>query len=447
MKLNFPQKFISVIEKIDKSSRENNLESFIVGGFVRDLILKKEPKDMDIMVCPKNFFLDKPAPASCQNPGIFLAQYLHKKYPSSSLVVFEKFGTAKLLIDEKEIEFVMPRKEVYTNQSRNPHTTLGTIKQDAIRRDFTVNALFLKISDGEILDLTKMGIEDIKNKILRVTDPENAEFIFNQDPLRILRAIRFSGQLDFPIEPHTFTALSKTVQRISIVSPERIRDEIIKILLCQKPAKLFETLNKLNLIEIIFKRFNRAEIAKSIDEKQFEILDKTPQNFVLRMCAFLYPFKEKENVEIILKGLKIPKSTIYEILDILKNVELFFAQANLKVSFSDEKIRFMVYSCGKNFANVLDFAQLIFSQKFDFAALKKRIEFLKQKDELFINDRILNGNEIMHFFNLPSGFWLKQVKENMILQLCKNIKISRNELLEKLKSGFKEDASGRERGV
>jgi tRNA nucleotidyltransferase/poly(A) polymerase len=191
--------------------------------------------------------------------GIDFSKFLAKKYNLAAPVVFEKFGTSKLFIDSEEVEFVMPRKEYYDNNSRNPDTEIGSLEQDALRRDFTVNALFLEIKNFDILDLTKKGVEDIKNGIIRVTDEKNAEVIFSQDPLRILRAIRQSLQLGFKIEEKTYSAMRQNSERISIVSPERIRDEINKILIEEAPSKSFLMMDDIGILENILPEISKLK--------------------------------------------------------------------------------------------------------------------------------------------------------------------------------------------
>ena len=211
-KIQIPEKFIGIMDKISQTAQENSFETYAVGGFVRDIFLKRQPKDLDIMVEDKKNKNNATA-------GIRFSEILSAKYALGKPVTFERFGTSKLFIDGEEVEFVMPRKEYYTDNSRNPDTEIGSLEQDALRRDFTVNALFLRLSDMEVLDLTKKGLEDIKNKTIRVTDQANADIIFNQDPLRILRAVRQKLQLGFDIEYITFEAMKKASGRIHIVAP------------------------------------------------------------------------------------------------------------------------------------------------------------------------------------------------------------------------------------
>lgn len=239
LKGKIPKNYIGIVEKITKIATDNNYVIYAVGGFVRDLIINREPNDLDIMV-------------ETDNGGIEFAQLLSNKLNLSEPVIFERFGTAKLTVENREIEFIMPRKEYYDENSRNPDTEIGSLRQDALRRDFTVNALFLRLNDMELVDLTGLGLEDIKNKIIRVTDESASDVIFEQDPLRILRAVRQSFQLDFEIESKTYSSMKKNIERIKIVSPERIRDEINKMLVLDNPSKAFDMLKSIGLFSVIF---------------------------------------------------------------------------------------------------------------------------------------------------------------------------------------------------
>ena len=167
-RISVPKRYESIVDKISFTAKENNFDAYVVGGFVRDLFLDREPKDLDIMICPKDSSVND------RLAGVNFSKILANKYKLREPVIFEKFGTSKLFIDNEEVEFVMPRKEYYDFNSRNPNTQLASLEQDALRRDFTVNALFLRLSDMKVLDLTSGGLNDIKNKIIRVTDISSA---------------------------------------------------------------------------------------------------------------------------------------------------------------------------------------------------------------------------------------------------------------------------------
>jgi tRNA nucleotidyltransferase/poly(A) polymerase len=426
--LSLPKNIMGFVETIKTLSKENGFDCYIVGGAVRDLILNGAPKDLDILVC------DKQNRAEIgKNSGIIMAKLLSEKYAGSSLVVFERFGTARFIYDGFEIEFVMPRKEYYTDDSRNPDTELGDIAQDALRRDFTVNALFLKISDGSLLDLTSLGLKDIKRRLLQTTDPAKAEFIFNQDPLRTLRAIRFSGQLGFAIDPFTFSAIKKTAKRISIVSPERIRDELIKILLQTKPSHPFLLLWESLLLGEILPEIQRL---KNSNESHFcqmlKALDDIEPDLVLRLSAmsvFLEPHLAKQ----LLHRLKFPKLIIIRTLKIIEHCKILLEKINAAGKMTDAQIRMFAYSSGEMLFDILKTAESFIKAKGisqeKFNQIKNRVFALESDGKLFFNANIIDGNIIMQTFNLPQGKWLKDAKDFIIDTLAHNPDISKDEIL------------------
>jgi tRNA nucleotidyltransferase/poly(A) polymerase len=457
MKIEIPKLFIPIAQKISQTAKENGFQTYIVGGFVRDLILKKEPKDMDIMA--ENLSGSNNA----KSAGIELAKILSQKYNLRQPVIFEKFGTAKLAIDGQEIEFVMPRIEYYQDDSRNPQTQIGTLQQDALRRDFTVNALFLRLSDMKLLDLTKNGIEDIKREVLRATDTKNAEIIFSQDPLRILRALRFSGQLGFSIEAKTFAAMKNTVSRISIVSPERIRDEINKILVLDKPSKVFAKMDKIGLLEILFPEIKKLQDLKQPEKSRFEnaykhtmsVLDKTEPFLSLRMASlfcnigktktqnekgkksknssYSYEIKSAEIAQRILEELKFSKDFIEQVVLIIEN---YTRPLDYNSSWGDGAIRRLAFNCGQNIDFIMNLAKANIGKsnpKIKLDELAERIEKLKIKNELETEKNFISGEFLMKHFNLGPGQWIKTAKSQIIDALIENPKLTKEEAFEIVK--------------
>ncbi len=198
-----------ISEAIKGTSFENN--SYIAGGFVRDLVMGKKSNDLDIVV-------------ALENGGEKLAEFLFEKGASSKPVIFERFGTALAIINGHKVEFVMTRKESYRARSRKPDVQIGTLKQDVFRRDFTINSLLMNISNNEILDITEKGFADIKNRIIRSSSEPS--IIFAEDPLRMLRAVRFSVELNFNIESETVKGIKFNVDKLEDISWERKRDEL-----------------------------------------------------------------------------------------------------------------------------------------------------------------------------------------------------------------------------
>jgi tRNA nucleotidyltransferase/poly(A) polymerase len=444
-----PERYVSIISKIVLAAKENNFETYIVGGFIRDLLLDREPKDLDIVVCSKNKITDR------QFSGINFSKILAKKYSLHDPVVFERFGTSKLFINSKEVEFVMPRKEYYEFDSRNPDTTLGSLEEDALRRDFTINALFLRLSDMTILDFTSKGIKDIKNKTIRVTDPKNAEIIFRQDPLRILRAVRQSLQLGFSIETITYDAMKASAKRIDIVSPERIRDELNKIIIEQSPSKAFLMIDDINLLQEILPevaRLKNLEQAKKyhVDDvftHTLKTLDKTRNDATLRISALFHDigkFKtyKKTGSEIsflghecegILKRLKYPKDFIRRVSSIIKNHMYLKMYTN---DWSDSAIRKFFKRCANDYDLIMEISKADCAKINDerkLADLNARIENLKLKNMLYKGE-MFSGKELMEIFNKPAGKWIKIAKNKIEELQIENPKITKGKAIKIIKN-------------
>lgn len=225
-----------IFAMISEVADELNVECYVIGGFVRDLFLQRKSEDIDVVVI---------------GSGIELAEKLSKRINGSKLSVFKNFGTAQIKWKNLEVEFVGARKESYRADSRKPIVEDGTLEDDQNRRDFTINALALCLNKerfGELIDPFN-GISDIKNKIIKT--PLNPDVTFNDDPLRMMRCIRFSAQLQFYIEENTFEAISRVKERISIISKERIVDELNKIMASKIPSIGFELLKRSGLLELI----------------------------------------------------------------------------------------------------------------------------------------------------------------------------------------------------
>ncbi len=214
-----------------------NAPAFIIGGYVRDLILKRDSTDIDIVI---------------EGSGIELARKVGEKLGIDNVAVFKNFGTAMLIYDNYKIEFVGARKESYRNDSRKPIVEDGSIKDDQLRRDFTINALSVSLHNsnfGQLLDPFD-GIGDLEKKIIRT--PLNPDITFSDDPLRMLRAIRFATQLGFSIEEDSYASIRRNAERLKIVSAERITDELNKIILSPKPSVGFKLLLETGLLQIFF---------------------------------------------------------------------------------------------------------------------------------------------------------------------------------------------------
>ncbi len=235
---------------VSQVSEEQNLPAYVIGGFVRDSILKRPSKDIDIVV---------------QGSGIRLAELVAEKAGIKNVTVFKNFGTAMLRYGDMEVEFVGARKESYRTNSRKPIVEDGTLEDDQNRRDFTINALAISLNKkdyGALVDPFN-GVEDLKNRIIRT--PLDPITTFSDDPLRMIRAIRFSAQLGFKIEDKTFAAISTIKDRITIVSRERIADELNKIMVSKKPSLGFVLFDKSGLLTYILPALEKL---KGVETKE-----------------------------------------------------------------------------------------------------------------------------------------------------------------------------------
>ena len=438
-----PKNYRSVVNNLIKIANDNKFIIYAVGGFVRDIILNRAPNDLDIMV-------------EGENAGIEFSKLVAKTLKIHPPVVFEKFATSKLLIENKEIEFIMPRKEYYDINSRNPKTQKGTLEQDALRRDFTVNALFLRLNDFKLFDLTKKGLDDINNKIIRVTDEKSSDIIFEQDPLRILRAVRQSFQLNFLIEPKTYQSMKNKVNRINIVSGERIGEEINKILLLDKPSMAFGMLDDIGLLSILFPELKQTQNVlqpkpyhdKDVYNHTMEVVDKIQKSLLLKTAALFHDIgkaqtKSEKNGKISFINHETESSNIAKKIllrlkysaDFIKQV-CFLIQNHMypkmyNSSWKDSSVRKFANKLGDsiedirllNIADTKEFNNEIFG----------RVNLLKQKNMLLPEDELFNGNELIKIFNKPAGKWISDVKEYIRNLQFDNPKITKEEVLEKLK--------------
>lgn len=240
-----------IFQQIGKAAASLNMPCYLIGGFVRDKVIGRATKDIDIV---------------CIGDGITLAHKVAEVFhPKPYVSFFKNFGTAQIKIDDLEIEFVGARKESYAQNSRKPEVAPGTIEDDQNRRDFTINAMAISLNAadyGSLIDPFN-GIQAIQDRII-VTPLEPSQ-TFSDDPLRMMRAIRFAAQLNYTIVPETLAAIAANVHRINIVSQERITDELNKIMLCEKPSVGWDLLFKTGLLQKIFPQMVDLHGAEFID--------------------------------------------------------------------------------------------------------------------------------------------------------------------------------------
>lgn len=231
-----------IFKLISETADELNLECYVIGGWVRDLFLERPSKDIDVVVVG----------GGIERPGIVIAEALKKKLGKAHIAIYRNFGTAQLKYKNMEVEFVGARRESYDRNSRKPITEDGTLEEDQNRRDFTINAMALCLNAeryGELVDPFN-GMYDLEDGI--IATPLDPDITFSDDPLRMMRCVRFATQLNFIIEDETFEALERNKERIKIISGERIADELNKIMLSPIPSKGLIDLDRCGLLELIF---------------------------------------------------------------------------------------------------------------------------------------------------------------------------------------------------
>jgi len=434
-----------VIKTISQIAHINGYKIYLVGGYVRDLLLGKPSKDIDITVIGN---------------GIEFAKIVCKFLENSTLTIFKNFLTAHLNYNNYEIEIVSARKESYKRDSRKPIVSGGTLYDDIQRRDFTINSIAVSLENdnyGEIIDFFG-GINDLKNKIIKTTNDPN--ITFSDDPLRMLRAIRFATTLDFYIEKDTFLGIKRNVERINIVSVERITEELNKILLANKPSKGFILLQKSGLLKIILPELSVLEEVINIDEKghknnfihTMKVLDKVKEktnNLWLLWATLLHdigkhktkmfdPIKgwtfHNHNIvgafmaEKIFKRLKLPLNEKFNYVSKLIKMHLR-PFSLLNEDNTDSSIRRLIFEAGDDLEDLLLLAESDITTKNieklnnlleKFSHLRERIKLVEEKDRIRNFKVPVNGNEIMKWFNL---------------QPCKLVGILKNRLKDAILDG------------
>ena len=418
-----------LLKKIAAAAEAMDMPCFLIGGFVRDKIIGRPTKDIDIV---------------CIGDGIELAHAVAQQFnPKPVVNFFKNFGTAQIKLADIDIEFVGARKESYSHDSRNPVVLSGTLEDDQNRRDFTINALAIslnKVNYGALIDPFN-GISDIEHKVLQT--PLDPNITFSDDPLRMMRAIRFATQLNFTIEEKTFAAILQNAGRIKIVSGERIADELNKIVSCKKPSVGFDLLYKSGLLKIIFPQMVDLAGAEYIDGKGHKdnfyhtlqvvdnICDHT-DDLWLRWAAVLHdiakPATKKFEVghgwtfhgHEVLGGRMVPK--IFSQLKLPLNekmkfvrklVELHLRPISLtKDNITDAAIRRLLFDAGEDFDALMTLCNADITSKNkqkvkrfleNFEMVRIRCAEVEASDQLRNWQPPITGEMIMERFNLPPG--------------------------------------------
>lgn len=413
-------------------------QTFVIGGFVRDLLLERQKvKDIDIVT---------------EGSGIELALSVADKLHSKPKVsVFKRFGTAMIHVKDYDVEFVGARKESYSFDSRKPFVETGTIEDDQNRRDFTINTLAISLNEenfGELVDPFN-GLEDLKRKIIRT--PLDPEITYSDDPLRMIRAIRFATQLNFTIESSSFLAIKENAERFDILSKERITDEFNKIMMSPQPSIGLKLLYEANLLQRFLPELTDLQGIEEVEGQKhkdnffhtLEVVDnisKTTNNLWLRWAALLHDigkartkkfdkkigwtfhsheFVGSKMVLSLFKRLKLPLG------DPLKYVQKLVQNSSRPISLitddaSDSALRRLLFDMGDDLEDLFLLCkadittknikkQTRFKQNFDY--VEEKIKEVEEKDKIRNFQPPITGHDIMEAFEIIEGKQIGTIKE------------------------------------
>lgn len=415
------------------------LETYVVGGYVRDLLLGRPSKDIDF---------------TCVGSGILLAQEVAKSFSEHvPLTIFKNFGTAMLKLQDWELEFVGARKESYRLESRKPIVEDGTLLEDLERRDFTINAMAISLNSNNYGDLVDPfgGTKDLKSK--QIKTPLQAGITFSDDPLRMMRAVRFAAQLQFDIEADTFYALTEHAPRLKIISGERIIDELNKILLTKTPSYGFKLLFASKLLHEFFPEMVALQGVDSVDDKShkdnfyhtLQVLDNVCQyteNLWLRWAAVMHDIakpatkrfhpsigwtfhghedKGARMTPAIFKRLKLPLDDRMKYVQKLVRLHLR-PIALVKEEVTDSALRRLLFDAGDDIEDLMMLCRADITSKNNkkvqkyldnFARVEQKLHEVEQKDQVRNFQPPISGEEIMITFGISPSKIVGELKEEI----------------------------------
>ena len=420
-----------IFETLSKVVDAEKVEAYVIGGWVRDSVLNRDnpDKDIDIVVV---------------GSGIEIARKSARRFgPGIKVSVFKNFGTAMFSVGDYEIEFVGARKESYTRGSRKPVVENGSLEDDQKRRDFTINALAVCLNRdkyGTMIDPFG-GLSDIENKIVRT--PLEPDKTFSDDPLRMMRAIRFANQLNFTIEANTFDSIKRNAERIKIVSPERIIAELNKIILCTHPSKGLNLLDKSGLLREILPALDKLKGVETIEGKghkdnfhhSIKVLDnisKKTDNLWLRWAALLHdiakPVTKKYTPETgwsfhghefigskmipdIFRELRLPLNDKMKYVQKLVDLHLRPIVLSQEI-VTDSAIRRLLFEAGDDIDDLMLLCEADITSKNEakktkhlenFRIVRNKLKEIEEKDALRIFQPPVDGSEIIKAFGIKPG--------------------------------------------
>ena len=428
----------SVFNTVGRVADRRSLETYVVGGFVRDILLNKSSKDIDFV---------------CVGSGIELAQAVAEELgPRVQVNIFRNFGTAQIVWDDLDLEFVGARRESYRADSSKPVVEDGTLEEDQKRRDFTINAMAISLNEGTYGRLVDPfdGVGDLKRKVIRT--PQDPVVTFSDDPLRMMRAVRFASQLNFDIEADTFAALISQAERLKIVSGERIIDELNKIILSPVPSYGFKLLFHSGLLVRFFPEMVALHGVEYVGNQAhkdnffhtLQVLDnvsRVSDDLWLRWAAIMHDIAKPATKKFdkthgwtfhgheekgarmtpsIFRRLKLPMDE--RMLFVQKLVRLHLRPIPLVRNVTDSAIRRLLFEAGDDVDALMKLCRADITSKNNekvtkflknFDLVERKMAEVEQKDHVRNFQPPVTGDEIMKMFNIPPGKVIGDIKEQI----------------------------------